>query len=54
MYRNIGIEFSWVPSHCGLYWNEISDKFAKQAAMKNMSEISYKPATLVSRNYFNT
>ena len=27
-------------SHCGLYWNEISDKLAKQGAMKNMSEIS--------------
>ena len=35
-----GIEFYWVPSHCGLYWNEISDKLAKQGAMKNMSEIS--------------
>ena len=34
------IEFCWVPSHCGLYWNEISDKLAKQGAMKNMSEIS--------------
>ena len=40
MYRGIGIEFCWVPSHCGLYWNEI-DKLAKQSAMKNMSEISY-------------
>ena len=36
----IGTEFCWVPSHCGLYWNEISDKLAKQGAMKNMSEIS--------------
>ena len=26
--------------YCGLYWNEISDKLAKQGAMKNMSEIS--------------
>ena len=40
MYKGIGIEFCWVPSHCGLYWNEISDKLAKQCAMKNMSEIS--------------
>ena len=40
MYNGIGIEFCWVPSHCGLYWNEISDKLAKQGAMKNMSEIS--------------
>ena len=40
MYKGIGIEFFWVPSHCGLYWNEISDKLAKQGATKNMSEIS--------------
>ena len=40
MYKGTGIEFCWVPSHCGLYWNEISDKLAKQGAMKNMSEIS--------------
>ena len=25
MYRGIGIEFCWVLSHCGLYWNEVSD-----------------------------
>ena len=41
MYRGIGIDFCWVPSHCGLYWNEVSDKLAKQGAMKNMSETSY-------------
>ena len=41
MYKGIGIEFCWVPSHCGLYQNEISDKLAKQGAMKNMSETSY-------------
>ena len=40
MYKGIGIEFCWVSCHCGLYWNEISDKLAKQGAMKNMSEIS--------------
>ena len=40
MYKGIGIECCWVPSHCGLYWNEISDKLAKQGAMKNMSEVS--------------
>ena len=40
MYKGIGTEFCWVPSYCGLYWNELSDKLAKQGAMKNMSEIS--------------
>ena len=48
MYKGIGIEFCWVPSHCGLYWNEISDKLAKQGAMKNMSEISFNNLLLSS------
>ena len=39
MSRGRGGEFCWVPSHCVLYWNEISDKLAKLGAMKNMSEI---------------
>ena len=34
MSRGIGIELCWVPSYCGLYWNKISDKLAKQGAMK--------------------
>ena len=50
MYRDIGIEFCWVPSHCGLYWNEISDKLAKQGAMKNMSETSYGNLLLSSHD----
>ena len=41
MSRGIGIEFCWVPSNCGLYWNEISDTLAKQNSKKNVSEISY-------------
>ena len=44
----IGIEFCWVPFHCGLYWNEISDKLVKQGAMKNMSETSYSNLLLSS------
>ena len=39
---------SWVPFHCGLYWNEISDKLAKQGAMKNMSDTSYSNLLLSS------
>ena len=48
IYKSIGIEFCWVPSHCGLYWNEISDKLVKQDAMKNMSEISSNNIVLSS------
>ena len=48
MYRGIGIEFCWVLSHYGLYWNEVSDKLAKQGAMKKMSETSYSKLLLSS------
>ena len=58
MYKGIGIEFCWVPSHCGLYWNEISDKLAKQGAVKNMSERSssnllLSSHELIQRLYIN-
>ena len=48
MYRDIGTGFCQVPSHCGPYWNEVSDKLAKQGAMKNMSETSYNNLLLSS------
>ena len=48
MYRGIGIEFCWVLSHCGLYWNEVSDKLAKQGAMEVMSETGYSNLLLSS------
>ena len=48
MSRGIGIEFCLVSSHCGLYWNEISEKLAKQGPIKNMSEISYSNILLSS------
>ena len=48
MYRGIGIEFCWVPSHCGLCWNDVSHKLARQDAMKNMSETSYSNLLLSS------
>ena len=46
MYKGIGIEFCWVPCHCGLYWNDISDKLAKQGAMKYC--LRYNPVTCYS------
>ena len=39
MSRGIRIEFCWIPSHCGFYWNELSDELAKQGAMKNCNII---------------
>ena len=41
MSSGIWIEFCWVPSNCGIYWNEISDTLAKKYSTKNVSEISY-------------
>ena len=40
MSRGIGIAFCRVPSHCGLYWNKISERSSIQRAVKNLSEIS--------------
>ena len=33
--RGISVIFCWVPSHLGLYWNEISDKLAKEGSSKS-------------------
>ena len=32
--RGTGIECCWVPSRCGLHWNEISGRLTKQVAIK--------------------
>ena len=48
MSRSIGIEFCWIPSHSGLYWNKISNKLANQDAMKSMSVILYNNLILSS------
>ena len=37
-----------IHSHQRLNWNEVSDKLAKQGAMKNMSETSYSNLLLSS------
>ena len=36
----LGLRFAGYPSHCGLYWNEISDTLPKQEAIQNMPAIS--------------
>ena len=33
--RGIAVDFCWVPSHCGLHWNEVCDGLAKQGAMRS-------------------
>ena len=53
MSRGMWIQLCWVPLQCGLYWNEISAKSAKQGAMKNISKVSYNNL-LLSPGYFST
>ena len=48
MYRGTGIEFSWVPSHCCLYWNEMSNNLAIQVAVKKKC-LSHHPVTYYYR-----
>ena len=44
MSRGIGVEFCWVPSHCGFYWTEI-DKLTKEMAMKYILCLKYHTIT---------
>ena len=40
--RGIGVNFIWIPSHSGLYWNNIADSLAKNGAKKtNTLDINY-------------
>ena len=48
--RSIRIEFCWIPSHCGFYWNELSDELAKQGAVKKIV-ISYNNLLLSSHKF---
>ena len=42
MSRGTGIAFCWIPSLCGIYWNERADKLAKQGAMRHLPESNLK------------
>ena len=48
--RGTGIECCWVPSHCGLHWNEISGRLTKQGAIKKkVSQIPHNNRLLLFR-----
>ena len=36
--KGIGVNFCWIPSHCGLFWNELADFSAKQGASERPSD----------------
>ena len=37
--NGIGIDFCWIPSHCGLYWNEVVDSVAKNGASSKNEQV---------------
>ena len=39
MSKGIGVHFCWIPSHCGLHWNELTDHLAKRGASEYNTEI---------------
>ena len=51
--RGTGIGCCWVPSHCGLHWNDISDTLTKQGAIKkNIKKTCLKYHTFTYYLYF--
>ena len=50
--RNLGIVLCWVPSHCGIYWNDYVDKLAKRGA--NNQYPSKTCYSTISYNEFKT
>ena len=46
--RGIGLDFCWVPSHCGLFWNERVDFLARRGALGNNNETVHSNLSLSS------
>ena len=44
----VGVDFIWIPSHCGIYWNEVCDKLAKRGAEFGEDTFSYSDLSLSS------
>jgi len=38
--KGIIVDFCWVPSHCGLHWNNVADRLAKQGAKESFHAVS--------------
>ena len=47
--RNISINFYWVPSHLGIYGNEVADKLAKKGLSRREIKSSYTSLSYIER-----
>ncbi len=47
--KNISINFYWVPSHLGIYRNEIADKLAKKGLLRRKIQSSYTSLSYIGR-----
>ena len=47
--KNISINFYWVPSHLGIYGNEIADKLAKKGLTRRKIQSSYTSLSHIER-----
>jgi hypothetical protein len=47
--KNISINFYWVPSHLGIYGNEIADKLAKKGLSRRKIQSSYTSLAYLGR-----
>jgi ribonuclease HI len=45
------IKFLWVKAHAGIYMNEISDRFAKEAARSTDAETAFNRITISTLHY---
>ncbi len=47
--KSISINFYWVPSHLGIYGNEIADKLAKKGLSRRKTQSSYTSLAYIGR-----
>ena len=51
--RNILINFLWVPSHCGIFWNDQVDSLAKTGAI-DPQKVNMIPKCFLSYTEFKS
>ncbi len=47
--KNVSINFYWVPSHLGIYGNEIADKLAKKGLLRRRIQSSYTSLAYIGK-----